>query len=106
MARAEAGLAKINLHPNDWRHPDNRAQYLDALAPEVVEEAAEVDPAVEPAMPGGVVGALERSVGRADGQRREHRVGSTVGAMTRERSVTPASAASLRATAMAASEKS
>jgi phenylacetate-CoA ligase len=32
----EAGLAKINLHPNDWRHPDDRAQYLDALAPEVV----------------------------------------------------------------------
>jgi phenylacetate-CoA ligase len=32
----EAGLAKINLHPNDWRDPDYRAQYLDALAPEVV----------------------------------------------------------------------
>ena len=32
----EAGLAKINLHPNDWRHPDDRAAYLDALEPEVV----------------------------------------------------------------------
>jgi len=32
----ESGLAKINLHPDDWRHPDDRAQYLDALAPEVL----------------------------------------------------------------------
>jgi len=32
----EAGLAKINLHPNDWRHPDDRARYIDALAPEVL----------------------------------------------------------------------
>ncbi|WP_420140073.1 AMP-binding protein [Sphingomonas sp.] len=32
----EAGLAKINLHPNDWREADDRARYLDALAPEVV----------------------------------------------------------------------
>lgn len=32
----EAGLAKINLHPNDWRSPDDRARYLDALAPEIV----------------------------------------------------------------------
>ena len=31
----EAGLAKINLHPDDWRHPDDRAAYLDALKPEV-----------------------------------------------------------------------
>ena len=31
----EAGLAKINLHPDDWRHPDDRAAYLDALEPEV-----------------------------------------------------------------------
>jgi len=31
----ESGLAKINLHPNDWRDPDDRARYLDALAPEV-----------------------------------------------------------------------
>jgi phenylacetate-CoA ligase len=31
----EAGLAKINLHPDDWRNPDDRAKYLDALAPEV-----------------------------------------------------------------------
>jgi phenylacetate-CoA ligase len=31
----ECGLAKINLHPSDWRHPDDRAQYLDALAPEL-----------------------------------------------------------------------
>jgi phenylacetate-CoA ligase len=31
----ESGLAKINLHPDDWRHSDDRAKYLDALAPEV-----------------------------------------------------------------------
>jgi phenylacetate-CoA ligase len=33
---SESGLAKINLHPDDWRHPDDRARYLDALAPEIV----------------------------------------------------------------------
>ena len=32
----ESGLAKINLHPDDWRDPDDRARYLDALAPEVL----------------------------------------------------------------------
>jgi phenylacetate-CoA ligase len=32
----EAGLAKINLHPGDWRDPDDRAPYLDALAPELI----------------------------------------------------------------------
>lgn len=32
----ESGLAKLNLHPNDWKHPDDRARYLDALAPEIV----------------------------------------------------------------------
>lgn len=31
----ESGLAKINLHPDDWRSPDDRAKHLDALAPEV-----------------------------------------------------------------------
>jgi phenylacetate-CoA ligase len=31
----ESGLAKINLHPADWRNSDDRAEYLDALAPEV-----------------------------------------------------------------------
>lgn len=31
----ESGLAKINLHPADWRSPDDRAKYLDALAPEI-----------------------------------------------------------------------
>jgi len=33
---AESGLAKINLHPNDWRHPGDRARYLDALGAEIV----------------------------------------------------------------------
>lgn len=33
---SESGLAKINLHPDDWRHPDDRARYLDALGPEIV----------------------------------------------------------------------
>lgn len=32
----EAGLAKINLHPDDWRDPDDRARYLDSLDPEVI----------------------------------------------------------------------
>lgn len=32
----EAGLAKINLHPDDWRDPADRAPYLDAMAPEIV----------------------------------------------------------------------
>jgi phenylacetate-CoA ligase len=31
----ECGLAKINLHPADWRDPADREKYLDALAPEV-----------------------------------------------------------------------
>jgi phenylacetate-CoA ligase len=32
----ESGLAKINLHPDEWQHPDDRAAYLDALAPELL----------------------------------------------------------------------
>jgi phenylacetate-CoA ligase len=32
----ESGLAKINLHPDDWRDPADRARYLDALAPEII----------------------------------------------------------------------
>ena len=32
----ESGLAKINLHPDDWRHPEDRVRYLDALAPEII----------------------------------------------------------------------
>ena len=31
----ESGLAKINLWPGDWRNPDDRAKYLDAMDPEV-----------------------------------------------------------------------
>jgi phenylacetate-CoA ligase len=31
----ESGLAKINLHPDDWRDPADRARYLDAMAPEI-----------------------------------------------------------------------
>lgn len=31
----ESGLAKINLHPNDWHSPSDRAAYLDALNPEI-----------------------------------------------------------------------
>lgn len=31
----ESGLAKINLHPDDWNSPDDRAAYLDALNPEI-----------------------------------------------------------------------
>ncbi len=32
----ESGLAKINLHPDDWRHPDDRARYIDQMQPEVI----------------------------------------------------------------------
>jgi len=32
----ESGLAKINLHPDDWRGPDDRARYIDAMDPEVI----------------------------------------------------------------------
>jgi phenylacetate-CoA ligase len=32
----ESGLAKINLHPDDWRDPADRAVYLDALNAEVI----------------------------------------------------------------------
>jgi phenylacetate-CoA ligase len=32
----EAGLAKINLYPDEWPHPDDRARYLDDLAPELI----------------------------------------------------------------------
>ncbi|MGV3662777.1 MAG: capsule biosynthesis protein CapK [Prosthecobacter sp.] len=32
----EAGLAKINLHPDDWREPADRALYLNDLRPEVL----------------------------------------------------------------------
>ena len=31
----ESGLAKINLHPDDWRDPDDRAKYLNSLNAEV-----------------------------------------------------------------------
>ncbi len=34
-AMDEAGYAKINLHPNDWRNADDRAPYLDALQAEI-----------------------------------------------------------------------
>lgn len=32
----EAGLVKINLHPDEWRHPEDRARYIDSLAPELI----------------------------------------------------------------------
>jgi phenylacetate-CoA ligase len=32
----ESGLAKINLHPNDWRDVDDRARYIDQMQPEVI----------------------------------------------------------------------
>jgi phenylacetate-CoA ligase len=32
----ESGLAKINLHSDDWRDPDHRAAYINALNPEVI----------------------------------------------------------------------
>ena len=32
----EAGLVKINLNPDEWRTPDDRARYVDELAPELI----------------------------------------------------------------------
>lgn len=32
----QSGLAKINLHPDDWRQADDRARYIDAMAPEII----------------------------------------------------------------------
>ncbi len=32
----DCGLVKLNLMPHEWRHPDDRARYLDALAPELI----------------------------------------------------------------------
>jgi phenylacetate-CoA ligase len=32
----ESGLAKINLHPDDWRDADDRARYIDAMQPELI----------------------------------------------------------------------
>ena len=34
--RGECGLVKLNLVEDEWRHPDDRAAYLDDLAPELV----------------------------------------------------------------------
>jgi len=34
--RGECGLAKLNLHPDDWNDPADRAKYLDAMAPELI----------------------------------------------------------------------
>jgi phenylacetate-CoA ligase len=51
----EAGLVKLNLHPDDWRAPGDRERYLADLAPEVVagdpisfEELLKLDVALEP----------------------------------------------------------
>ena len=35
-AMDESGLAKINLHPDDWHDPADRARYVDAMAPEFI----------------------------------------------------------------------
>ena len=32
----EAGLVKLNLHPDDWRDPEDRVRYLDDLRPELL----------------------------------------------------------------------
>lgn len=32
----ESGLAKINLHPDDWHKVEDRGRYLDAMAPEII----------------------------------------------------------------------
>ena len=52
----DSGLAKINLHPNDWRSLDDRAKYLEATQPEVIAgdpisfaELLNIDPKIRPA---------------------------------------------------------
>jgi phenylacetate-CoA ligase len=52
----DSGLAKINLHPNDWRHLNDRAKYLEAMQPEVIAgdpisfaELLGIDPQLRPA---------------------------------------------------------
>ena len=35
-AMGESGLVKLNLHPDDWRDPADRARYLEALDAEVI----------------------------------------------------------------------
>lgn len=32
----DSGLVKLNLHESDWRDPNHRALYIDALAPELI----------------------------------------------------------------------
>lgn len=32
----ESGLVKLNLHPDDWRAPEDRRKYLEDLAPEIL----------------------------------------------------------------------
>jgi phenylacetate-coenzyme A ligase PaaK-like adenylate-forming protein len=32
----DAGFVKINLHPGDWRHPEDRAKFIDACEPEFI----------------------------------------------------------------------
>lgn len=32
----ESGLVKLNLHPDDWHRPDDRAAYINDLEPEVI----------------------------------------------------------------------
>ena len=32
----ESGLAKINLHPDDWRDAGDRSRYIDAMRPEII----------------------------------------------------------------------
>lgn len=34
--RGECGLAKLNLFPEEWQHPDDRTRYLDDLQPELI----------------------------------------------------------------------
>jgi phenylacetate-CoA ligase len=70
----EAGLVKLNLHPGDWRRPEDRASYLEDLAPEVLagdpisfEALLELGVALRPrallstsmALPPGLRAALE-----------------------------------------------
>lgn len=34
--QGDCGVVKLNLMPHEWRHPSDRAAYLDALAPELI----------------------------------------------------------------------
>lgn len=71
-SQQDQGLAKLNFHPDDWRHPDDRSRYLDAMQPRLItgdplslHELAQLDFAHRPAA------ILSTSMALLDGQRQQ-----------------------------------